>query len=250
MDIHLETDLRSYTNKVFVPGMYHSDQGDILSTKLEWPAHHPYFKSFSSQESLDKAKEGWMETGKVYHLLSRDDKHNPVTHEYKEYFDGENRFIVVKEYDSFRLRLVKPLETYYDEHNNLVFDFSDSYNMWADLTDLPQNIKQTKFDEDVLKDYLKKFFVNEIDPDQRYKHEPPVLNQELANRNYDLKQQNTRLEEEKRKLEEEKKKLEEEKAQLQKENEKLEASLQEKLSENIILKKEIKLFKHFNRETL
>lgn len=250
MDIHIEVDLKSYTHKMFIPGTYHGDQGKVIGKKTEWPHAYPYFRSFSSTKAFEQAKEGWVETGKVYHLLSRDEDHNPVTHEYKEYFDGENKFIAIQEYDSVNLRRVREINWYYNRHNDLIFDSSDSFNMWADLTDLPQNSGQTRFSEPVLKDYLQKFFTQEIEPDQRYEKTPPVLNEELAARNYDLKQKNAVLEEEKRSIEAEKARLQLEKEQLQKEKEELEKSLREMADENRQLKQKVKVYSHFNKEKL
>jgi len=249
MDIHIDVDLKSYTNKIFIPRMYHGDQGKVIGDTTEWPCRYPFLKSYST-EAFERAKEGWTETGKVYHLLSRDEKRNPVTHEYKEYFDGENKFIAVKEYDSVKLRRVEKINWYYDADNNLIFRLSNNPDIWADLTDLSQDNGKTRFSELVLKDFIQKFFIQEIEPDQRYEKTPPVLNAELAARNYDLKEKNASLEKEKCNLEAEKERLQLEKEQIQREKEELEKSLWEMTDENRRLKQKMKIYSHFNKEQL
>ena len=142
---------------------------------------------------MDRAKEGWTKTGKVYHLLSQDEKGYPVTHEYPEYFDGENKFIVVKEYNTFHIRKVTPVTWEQDGEGFLCFNPSDSLNLLADFIDLPTNLGTPRFYEKTLKEYFNQFFANEMIVDQRYEKEPPVLTTELANRNYDLTQKNGEL---------------------------------------------------------
>ena len=230
MSFSFDVDTRSYVNKIFIPHTRKKEQSELLTQKTEWPRHYQPLDYFHSQEAFDKAKMGWMDTGKVYHLLSRDEENNPIIKEYPEYFDGEHRFIVVKEYDTFELRPVEPVTWYRDNDGNLIFGSSDTMNMWADITDLPQNLGQTKFREDVVKDYVQHIFTSEINADRKVEITYPVLMEELGRRNFDLQQKNEGLEKDKAKLTEDN-------AHFQQENEELKKKLQEKERENEELKK-------------
>ncbi len=235
MNIHFDIKQSYGFYYLGIPADKKAEQQKVQQIKAEWPRPYSYIASYT-QESLDKAKEGWTKTGKTYHLLSKDDKGYPVTHEYPEYFDGENKFIVVKEYDEFLIRKVTPVTWKYDKEHFLYFQPSDSMHLLEDLIDLPTNLGTPRFDEKTLKEYFNQFFATEMIVDQRYEKEPPVLTTELANRNYTLKKENAEL---KQKNET----LEAEKAKLEKEIEELKEKLQKMEQETLKQKNKIEGFK-------
>lgn len=227
MNIHFDIKQSNGFYYLGIPDDRKAEQKEIQQIKAEWPRRYPYIASYT-QESLDRAKEGWTKTGKTYHLLSKDDKGYPVTHEYPEYFDGENKFIVVKQYDEFHIRKVTPVTWYHDDRGFLCFEPSGNLmHLLDDFIDLPTNLGTPSFDEKTLKEYFNQFFATEMIVNQRYEKEPPVLTTELANRNYTLKQENDKLKRENAELKQKNETLEAEKAKLEKEIEELNARLQE-----------------------
>lgn len=220
MGFHFEINVAHGLPLLQLPADRKDGYQELSKTKTEWP--HRYRSDmpvlhYSSRQNLDKAKEGWTKTGKVYHLLGSDGKGNYVTHQYDEYFDGEYKFIVVEEYGEFSLRQVRPVKWGTRDGEQGVFTDVFDFPLYQELTDFPRNDIPWRIDERVLKDFVNKFFATEIVVDQRYEVEPPVLAAEMANRNYELKQRNQRLEEENHRLKEERAKLEEEKRRLEEE---------------------------------
>lgn len=209
-----------------IPADKKAEQDKVRQIKAEWPRRYPYIESYK-QESLDRAKEGWTKTGKVYHLLSQDEKGYSVTHEYPEYFDGENKFIVVKEYNTFYIHKVTPVTWEQDREGFLCFNPSDSLNLLADFIDLPTNLGTPGFDEKTLREYFNQFFAKEMIVDQRYEKEPHVLTTELANKNYDLTQKNAKLTQENDRLTQENNQLTQKNNELEKDKSDLEKQVKE-----------------------
>ena len=195
-----------------IPADKKAEQKEVQQIKTEWPRYYPSIKNYN-QESLDRAKEGWTKTGKTYHLLSKDEKGYPVTHEYPEYFDGENKFIVVKEYkkDTFSIRKVTPVTWVQNTEGFLHFKSSNGHADYQFVDFIDRDFSRDEmlfsFGEKTLKEYFNQFFATEMIVDQRYEKEPPVLTTELANRNYTLKEENNKLKQEKHALETEIEKL-------------------------------------------
>ncbi len=207
MSFNFDIDTRGYVDRILLQNASRQDEAELRAQRTEWPHCYPSLGYFYSQEAFDRAKAGWMETGKTYHLLSRDEQGNPITREYSEYFDGENRFIAVKEYDTYHLRRVQPMQWNRRNDGVLYYESSDENNLWADITDLPQNLGQTAFREDILRDYVQHIFANEINPDQRYDIDRPVLMEELRSRILSLQMENAQLSIENARLREENKHL-------------------------------------------
>ncbi|MBO7042905.1 MAG: hypothetical protein J6W08_03490 [Alphaproteobacteria bacterium] len=248
MNIHFDIKQSYGFYYLGIPDDRKAEQKEIQQIKAEWPRPYPYIASYT-QESLDRAKEGWTKTGKTYHLLSKDDKGYPVTHEYPEYFDGENKFIVVKHYDEFYIRKVTPVTWKQNKEGFLYFASSGDGHLLHDFIDLPTNLGTPGFDEKTLKEYFNQFFATEMIVNQRYEKEPPVLTTELANRNYTLKQENAELKQKNETLEAENAKLTKELERAQKEIEELTAHLQEMEQETHKQNNKIKWFKDAVKNT-